>query len=79
MSFLSLPLVQLDQLVDLGRVGAVVGDGGLDQAQRDLQVPGRFGRVPVIVADDGDDLPDVLAGADQAGAAPGGAVGGLWR
>ena len=75
MSFFGLLLVQLDQLVDLGGVGAVVGDGGLDQAQLDLQVPGRFRRIAVTVADGGDDLPYVLPGADQAGTASARTVG----
>src|ERR1019366_5908669 len=38
---LALAGIELDPLVDVARVGAVVGDGGLNQTQRDLQVVGR--------------------------------------
>ena len=62
-------------LVDVVGVGAVVGDRGLDQAERHFQVARGLGCVAVVVADYGDDLPDVLAGPDEAGAAAGRAVG----
>jgi hypothetical protein len=70
-----LPEIEAVGANDLPGARRVVGDGGLDQAQGDLQVASGLGGVAVVVADDGDDLPDVLAGARQPGTAAGRAVG----
>src|SRR5438445_3463170 len=59
-------LVELNPLVDLVDVGAVVGDGGLDQAQEKGEVIGGGLHVAVIVAHDLDYLPNVHTRADQA-------------
>jgi hypothetical protein len=52
-------LIGLDPLVDFVPVGAVIADGGLDQAERDLKIARRLGGVAIVVADGRDDFPDV--------------------
>src|SRR5260370_6824688 len=62
-------LIEVDPLVDLVWVGAVVGDGGLNQAKRYLQITCRLGSVSAVVADGRDYLPHVLPGPHKPGAA----------
>ena len=64
--------VEVDPLVDLIALRAVVGDGRLDQAERDLQVLGRGSLVAVVVADDRDDFPNIESGALEARRRPAG-------
>src|SRR5581483_10433625 len=73
--FGGLLLIGLDPLVDLVPVGAVVADGGLDEAERDLQIARRLGGVAPVVAYRRDDLPDVLARPCEPGPPSGGPVG----
>ena len=68
MCFGCLLLIGLDPLIDLVPVGAVVADGGLDEAERHLKVACRLGGVTVVVAYGRDDLPYVFAGSCQPGA-----------
>jgi hypothetical protein len=67
-SFGCLLLIGLYPLVDFVPVGAVVADGGLDQAERDLEVACGLGGVAIVVAYGRDDFPDVFAGSDEPGA-----------
>ena len=60
-------LISLDPLIDFLPVSAVVADGGLDEAERDLKVAGRLGGVALVVAYDRDDFPDVFAGSHEPG------------
>jgi len=53
--------------VDLVLVLAVVGDRGLDQADRDLEVRGGVFDRSFVVTDRRNDFPHVQAGADHAG------------
>ena len=66
MGFGSLLLIGVDPLIDFLPVGAVVADGGLDEAERDLEVACGPGGA-VVVADGRDDFPDVLAGSRELG------------
>jgi hypothetical protein len=61
-------LIGVDPLIDLVPAGAVVADGGLYEAERQLKIACRLGGVAVVVADGRDDLPDVFAGSCQPGA-----------
>src|SRR5690348_10407693 len=51
----------LDPLIDSLPVGAVVADGRLDEAERDLEIACRLGGVAIVVAYGRDDFPDVFA------------------
>ena len=55
--------IGLDPLIDFDPVSAVVADGGLDEAERDLEVACCLGGVAVVVAYGRDDFPDVSSGA----------------
>jgi len=61
-------LIGLDPLIDLVPVGAVVADGGLDEAEWQLKIACRLGGVTVVVSYGRDDLPHVFAGSHQPGA-----------
>jgi len=61
-------LIGLDPLIDLVPVGAVVADGGLYEAERNLEIACRLSGVTTVVAYGYDDLPHVLAGSHQPGA-----------
>jgi hypothetical protein len=75
MSFCCFLLVDLDPLVDLCLVLAVVGDGGLHEPEADLEVGGGGGEIAVVVTHGRDGFPHVESVADQSGAAAGGVVG----
>src|SRR5262249_8009283 len=62
-------VVGLDLPVDFCGVSPVVANGGLDQADRYLQVTCCLGRVAAVVLDDRDDLPHVLPRTEQPRAA----------
>src|SRR6266851_3408361 len=62
--------VQLNPLVDLVGIGAVVRDRGMDEPQRYFQVIRSGARVTVVVPDDGNHLPHVHPSPDQAGPTP---------
>src|SRR5580704_6013908 len=61
-------LIGLDPLIDLVPVGAVVADGGLYEAERQLKMACRLGGVTVVISYGRDDLPHVFAGSCQPGA-----------
>jgi hypothetical protein len=66
---LRLPAARWPRSTDRSRPGsAVVADGGLYEAERQLKVACRLGGVTVVVAYGRDDLPDVFAGSRQPGA-----------
>src|SRR6266699_2063134 len=68
-------LIQVDPLVDLIGIGAVVSDSGLHQAKWHLEVARRLGEIAIVVADGGDDYPDILASPQEPGTAAGRAFG----
>jgi hypothetical protein len=68
-------LVGLDVLVDFAGIGAVVGNRGLNEAERNLQIACGLRGVTTVVADHRYDLGHVLARPEQPGPAAGWAVG----
>lgn len=71
---LALARVEIDPLVDLISIRAVIGDRRLNQAERDPQVLGRGSLIAVVVANHGDGLPDVEPGSEEPWTATGRAV-----
>ena len=67
MGFSCLLLIGLDPLIDFVPVSAVVADGGLYEAERDLEVSCCLGGVAIVVAYGSDDFPDVFARSHQPG------------
>lgn len=59
MGIVSLAAIALDTLVNLLRVGCIVGGGSLHKTQRKLQVRRGLGEVAVVIARDGHDLPHI--------------------
>ena len=74
MGGLALTRVDLDPLVDLVPIRPVIGDCGLDQAERDLEILGRLPLIAVVVSDDPDGLPDIEPSAQESGTTAGGTV-----